>query len=115
MPRAAATAHYEDRFLLLAPRPFAIVDGTRDVVDGTRELGYKDAESWLLKVVRAAYEIEGAGRSFEFIATPGGHEYHLEPATSFLHRHLLRSNATATVSSESPTAYVHEAAREGAG
>lgn len=93
VPGAAGVTHYEDRFLLLAPRPFAIVDGTRDVVDGTRQVGYKEEESWLLEVMRSAYQVEGAADCFEFIVARGGHEYHLDPAIAFLRRHLLAMRA----------------------
>ena len=91
VPGEAGVSHYEDRFLLLAPRPFAVVDGTWDVVDGTRDVGYKDKESWLLKLVRSAYQLEGADDRFEFIPTPGGHDYHVDPAIEFLRRHMLKT------------------------
>jgi dienelactone hydrolase len=91
VPSEASVAHYEDRFLLLVPRPFAIVDGTLDVVDGTREVGYKDTGSWLIRLMRSAYQLEGADDCFEFIATPGGHEYHLDPAIAFLRQHMLKT------------------------
>lgn len=110
VPGEAGLAHYEDRFLLFAPRPFAIVDGTRDVVDGTRKVGYKEEDSWLLKLIRAAYRVEGAVNSFEFIVTPGGHEYHLDRAISFLRGHLLgRSPAVVTTSCESGEPCFHGA------
>jgi len=82
IPGEASVAHYEDRFLLLPPRPFAIINGRRSVGD------MREDQSWLLSLLRAAYRLEQADDRLEFVLAPGGHEYHLAPAISFLRHHL---------------------------
>jgi dienelactone hydrolase len=82
VPGAGRLAHYEDRFLLLAPRPFAVINTTFDV-GNMREEG-----SWLLRLLRSAYQLERAEDCFQFCVTPGGHEYQVNPAIEFLRRHL---------------------------
>jgi dienelactone hydrolase len=83
IPGEAIIAHYEDRFLLVAPRPLAIINGQRDVGN------LREEDSWLPSLLRAEYRLEQAGSCFEFVLAPGGHEYHLAPAIDFLHRHLV--------------------------
>jgi dienelactone hydrolase len=82
IPGEATLSHYEDRFLLVAPRPFAIINGKRDVGD------MREEDSWLPSLLRAEYRLEQADSCFEFVLAPGGHEYHLAPAIDFLHRPL---------------------------
>lgn len=82
IPGETRFSHYEDRYLLLAPRPFAVINGRRDVGD------IREDESWLLALLRQAYRLEGAGDRFSFFLTSGGHEYHLKPAIAFLRHHL---------------------------
>ena len=77
-----STAHYEDRFLLIAPRPLAIIGGWDDIGR------FPEADSWLVTVLRDAYRLEGVPDQFDFIRVDGGHEYHLTPAIAFLNRHL---------------------------
>lgn len=82
IPGEMSTAHYEDRFLLISPRPFAIIGGWDDVGR------FPEGDSWLVTLLRDAYRLEGAPERFEFIRVDGGHEYHLAPAVAFLNRHL---------------------------
>ena len=82
IPGEMSTAHYEDRFLLIAPRPFAVIGGWDDVGH------FPEADSWLVTLLRGAYRLEGAPDQFDFIRVDGGHEYHLAPAIAFLNRHL---------------------------
>jgi dienelactone hydrolase len=82
IPGEGRLTHYEDRYLLLAPRPFAVINGRRDVGD------IREEESWLLALLRGAYRLEGASDRFSFCLTGGGHEYHLQPAIAFLRHHL---------------------------
>jgi dienelactone hydrolase len=82
VPGVAGLAHYEDRFLLLAPRPFAVINTTWDV-------GHMQEEgSWLLRLLRSAYQLERAEDCFQFCVTSGGHEYRVNPAIVFLRRHF---------------------------
>jgi dienelactone hydrolase len=85
VPGVARLTHYEDRFLLLAPRPFAVINSTWDVGNQREE------ESWLLRLLRSAYHLEGADDCFQFCVMPGGHEYLVNPAVEFLRRHLSES------------------------
>jgi dienelactone hydrolase len=82
IPGEATFAHYEDRFLLLAPRPFAIINGKRDVGN------MREEESWLPSLLRTAYRLEEADNNFKFVLSSGGHEYHVAPAIEFLKHHL---------------------------
>jgi hypothetical protein len=89
IPGEAVSTHYEDRFLLMCPRPFAIINGKQDVGDMGED------RSWLLSLLRRAYQLEGANDRFAFELMPGGHEYHVAPAISFLRRHLYRDSESA--------------------
>ena len=82
VPGELANAHYEDRFLLMCPRPFAIINGRQDVGDMAED------RNWLLSLLRRAYRLEGVSDRFTFELAPGGHEYHLGPALAFLSRHF---------------------------
>ena len=76
-----STVHYEDRFLLIAPRPFAVIGGWDDAaLLGGGQL--------LVTVLRDVYRLEGVPEQFGFIRVDGGHEYHLAPAIEFLNCHL---------------------------
>jgi hypothetical protein len=87
IPGEMSTAHYEDRFLLIAPRPCAVIGGWDDLGH------FPEADSWLVTLLRDAYRLQGAPDQFDFIRVDGGHEYHLAPAIAFLNRHL-RAPAT---------------------
>jgi len=89
VPEAARLTHYEDRFLLLAPRPFAVINTTWDVGNQREE------ESWLLRLLRSAYHFEGAEDCFQFCVMRGGHEYLVNPAVEFLQRHLCEARPRA--------------------
>jgi dienelactone hydrolase len=80
IPGEATLAHYEDRFLLVCPRPFALINGRRDVGD------MREDENWLLSLLRRAYQLEGSSERFAFELMSGGHEYYLGPAIRFLCR-----------------------------
>lgn len=82
VPREMATAHYEDRYLLISPRPFAVIGGWDDIGD------FPEEDSWLVALLRRVYRLEGVPDRFDFIRVNGGHEYHLAPAIDFLNRHL---------------------------
>jgi len=90
IPGEATLAYYEDRFLLLAPRPFAIINGKRDVGN------MREGESWLPSLLRTAYRLEEADSCFEFVLSPGGHEYHVAPAIEFLKHHLKATQERAS-------------------
>jgi len=79
VPGDRSGSHLEDRYLLLAPRPFAIVNSMLDV--GHMQVG----TSWLLSLLESAYHLESVASRFRFILAPGGHEYHIRPAIDFLH------------------------------
>src|SRR6202158_1818221 len=89
IPGEAVITHYEDRFLLMCPRPFAIINGRQDVGDMGED------RSWLLSLLRRAYQLEGANNRFAFELMPGGHEYYVAPAISFLQRHFHYDGETA--------------------
>ena len=82
IPGEAAVARYEDRFLLMCPRPFAIFNGRRDVGK------MREDESWLLSLLRRTYRLEDASERFDFELLSGGHEYYVGPAIRFLRRHF---------------------------
>jgi len=82
IPGEMSTVHYEDRFLLIAPRPFAVIGGWDDVGH------FSEADSWLVTLLRDVYRLEGVPEQFGFIRVDGGHEYHLAPAIEFLNCHL---------------------------
>lgn len=82
IPGEMSTAHYEDRFLLISPRPFAVIAGWDDVGH------FPEKDSWLVTLLRHVYRLEGVPERFDFIRVDGGHEYHLAPAIEFLDRHL---------------------------
>jgi hypothetical protein len=101
VPNETARFHYEDKFLLVAPRPLAVINGRRDVGDIDEE------ESWLVTLLRDTYQLEGVTDRFRFVLTSGGHEYHLAPAIEFLNHHLkkpgeMRREIAAPTQRESP-------------
>ena len=82
VPGENARTWCEDRFLLVAPRPFLIVNARGDVGDMAAR------GNWLVDRLRQAYRGCGAAERFGFRVEPGAHQYFTGVALDFLARHL---------------------------
>jgi hypothetical protein len=74
IPGANRFMGMEDLFLLIAPRPLLVVRGTAN----------RPPSDTTWRLVRASYAALGHEGAFVYHVAPGGHEYFVEPALTFL-------------------------------
>ena len=77
VPAANAYTWFEDRYLLIAPRPMLLVHADADVGDMLTR------GNWLLERLRRIYTVCGAPTAFDARVEHGRHQYFVDPALGF--------------------------------